>query len=67
MNLINVLLFVSMYIAFGREADQTRTVVDQVFGGKLLSTVICSECGSVSQFCVDPLFLAVTYIHCTCT
>jgi len=37
-----------MCVAYGRQADQSRTFVDEVFGGVLVSTVTCDTCTSVS-------------------
>jgi len=35
--------------AYGHEADLAPTFVDEVFGGVLVSTVLCKECSCVSS------------------
>ena len=38
-----------MYTEYGIQAQLARTFVDDVFAGRLVSTVVCQECGNVSQ------------------
>jgi len=50
----------SVYIAYGHEAALARTFVDDIFGGVLVSTVMCNECNSVSL--VRLPYMVVTHI-----
>lgn len=37
-----------IYTVYGIQAQLARTFVDDVFAGRLVSTVVCQECGNVS-------------------
>jgi len=39
-----------MYIDYLKQAMKIQTVVDKVFGGKTVNTVICRECNTVSLY-----------------
>ena len=37
-----------LFTVYGIQAQLAETFVDDVFGGRLMSTVVCLECGNVS-------------------
>ena len=38
------------FTVYGIQAQLAETFVDDVFGGRLMSTVVCLECGNVSRW-----------------
>ena len=44
----NCIIVCAVYTAYGHEAAFAHTFVDDIFGGVLVSTVMCNECNSVS-------------------
>ena len=51
-------------IAFGRSAESMSTFVDDMFGGTLVSSVICHRCHTVCDYTVCHVVLCVIVLYC---
>ena len=51
------------FVDYERQAAEIQTVVDKVFGGKTLSTVVCRDCLDVSsQYIIYVATMSYNYI-----